>query len=280
MYAKLSASLVPLFFICEIVIAQAINNEDLLENYLSHLPSDLKLREDSPQNYIFICDYFYLVPQGDVFRKQRVYGEYARALSDGKVMWKNVKISQVNSFEGAFPEGEKQDYMEGFTYDPKSNDCTKPEFFQNFPPSMIDTKNLIWDTIMLESFGWNFFDKLQLNVAYSPSEISGEVPLAGVGMFKNTKIELTWLGISEMNKEICALIQYRAFFNKFNISTEVINVNGGSHYWGEIWVSLEDKQIEYATLYESVMVETKLPGQESFQTGGAFRIGTFKKVTM
>jgi hypothetical protein len=258
--------------------AYAASESNSLESYLSHLPTDLQLKEDGLQKYLFICDYFYLTPQGDIIRKQRVSGEYTRPLPEGKVKWNNVRIAQATGFDDVFPEGEKQDYMEGFTYNPSTDDVSKPEFFQSFPPSIIDTKNLVWDTIMFEAFGWFFFDKLQLNQTYCPSEPVGEIPLAGAGTFQNRKIELTWLGISKMNEEPCALIQYRAFFNKFNISTDALSVRGGSHYWGEIYVSLKDKQLEYATLYENVIVEAKVAGQQTWQVGSCFRKGIFQKV--
>ena len=262
------------------------NEYDVFKRYLTHLPSDIQLKEDEPYKYIFTCDYFYLNTQGDVVRKQRVSGEYTRALPDGKVRWNNVRIAQALGFDDAFPEGERQDYMEGFTYHPSSYDMSKPassedmlkpEFFRDFPVDVVDTKNLVWDTAMFEIFGWSYLDKLKLNRTYYPSEPVGEIPLAGAGAFQNRRIELTWLGISEMNEEPCALIQYRAFFNKFSISTEPISVRGGSHYWGEIWVSLKDKQIEYATLYESVLTEVRLAGQQDWQIGSVLRRGTFQK---
>jgi hypothetical protein len=56
-----------------------------------------------------------------------------------------------------------------------------------------------------------------------------------------------------------------------------MSFQGRSHYWGEIWLSLEDKQIEYATLYEDVLLEFKLPGQQSKQFVNPFRQATFEK---
>jgi len=53
-----------------------------------------------------------------------------------------------------------------------------------------------------------------------------------------------------------------------------MNLKGRSDYWGEIWVSLTTKQIEYGTLYESMVGEMKLPGQETAQVVNIFHIGT------
>ena len=51
---------------------------------------------------------------------------------------------------------------------------------------------------------------------------------------------------------------------------------GRSHYWGQIWVSLSTGRIEYATLYEDVLGELELQGQEKPVTINVFRIGTFE----
>ena len=56
-------------------------------------------------------------------------------------------------------------------------------------------------------------------------------------------------------------------------------LTGRSDYWGEIWVSLATKQIEYSTLYEVVVGEMKLPDQDSTQVVNVFRIGTFEPVS-
>src|SRR5262249_9921240 len=86
-----------------------------------------------------------------------------------------------------------------------------------------------------------------------------------------------WAGISKRNSKTCALIQYRAFFNKVNIWVGNMSFQGRSHDWGDIWVSLEDKQIEYATLFEDVLLEFKLPGQQAKQFVNPFRQATFQK---
>jgi len=247
-----------------------------IESYLQKLPADLQLKEDGPQKYRFVCDYLNLDTYGNLVSKQRVSGDYTRNLPDGKAKWNNVRIADAKTFEDVFPEGAKQDYMEDFTY--IYTDIPKPDFFQKFPPSMIVTRNLVWDTVMFESFGWFYFDKLELNRTYIPSEPQGEISLSGSGTFQNRQIELTWLGISKMNNELCALIQYRAFINKLNVAFNDVSIKGRSHYWGEIWVSLKDKQIERGTLYEDVLVEYKQTGMQAGQLGDVLRIGTFEKL--
>ncbi|HKF57703.1 MAG TPA: hypothetical protein VKJ45_19755 [Blastocatellia bacterium] len=249
------------------------------DDYLSHLPRSLRLQENRPHRYLFTCDYYYLDTLGNLTRKERVTGEYTRGLPEGKARWNNVRIAAAKGFEDAFPEGELQKYMEGFTYNAsESSSMFTSESFPGFPPVEVKAKNLVWDTIGFEDFAWNYFDKLELNSVYRTQSHPEDVPLAGGGTFQNHQIELVWTGISKRNGRICALFQYRAFFNKLSLSVGNMNFQGRSHYWGDIWVSLEDKQIEYATLYEDVLLEFKLPGQQARQSMNPFRQATFEKV--
>jgi hypothetical protein len=244
---------------------------------LSHLPTDLKLKEDEPQKYKITFDYLNLDTLGNPLSKERVTGEYIRALPDGKVRWNNVRIAKAKSFDQPFTEGEAQSYMEGFTYNlSKRADMLKKEFFQGFPDLEIKTKNLVWDMHMIEQLAWDYFNKLELNQPYAVQSQPEDVPLAGAGTFQNRRVELTWVGLSKRNNEACALIQYQAFMNKFTTSMGNLRFQGRSHYWGDIWVSLKDKQIEYATLFEDVLVEFSLPGQGGKQLIGVLRKGKFE----
>ena len=246
--------------------------------HLSHLPTDLKLKEDEPQKYMITVDYLQLDTLGNPLGKERVTGDYLRALPDGKVRWNNVRIAKAKGFDQPFPEGESQSYMEGFTYKvSKPAEMLKKEFFPGFPDSEIKTKNLVWDMHMIEQFGWDYFNKLELNQPYAIQSQPEDVALAGAGTFQNRRIELTWVGLSKRTNEVCALIQYQAFMNKFTTSMGKLSFQGRSHYWGDIWVSLKDKQIEYATLFEDVLVEFSLPGQGGKQLLGVLRKGRFEK---
>ena len=153
----------------------------------------------------------------------------------------------------------------------------QPEFFKSFPATAVFERNLVWDTGMIELFGQQYFDKLKLNQPHQAmSEQSVQLP--GLGSFHNRNVLLEWVGMSLRNGQNCALIDYRAFGNPLDISAGGMTLRARSDYWGQIWVSLKTKQIEYATLYENVSGEFKLPGQDSPQPLSVFRIGTFEPV--
>jgi hypothetical protein len=242
------------------------------------LPKDALVKDDGPRTYIFTVEYFMANTKGEVTGRQRVTGEYTRALPNGEVVWKNVSQAKAESVTAPFGPPEKRDFMEGFHYrrDAKeSADTMAPDFFKNFPPTAVFERSLVWDTQMIEDFGQKHFADLKLNEPQH-SQAAETIKMPGVGTFQNRDIELTWVGKSQKNGKDCALIDYSAIFNPLEVNAGGTDLKGRSHYWGQIWVSLATRQIEFATLNEDVMGELKLPGQDAPMVISVFRHGTFE----
>jgi len=240
----------------------------MIDQYLKGLP-DIELTEKYLQKYLMTVVYYNKDIYGNFFDKVQVSGEYTRGFTDGTVKWNNVRIAHSKELDGLFPEGEKQEYMEDFTYKP-SEDMVNQSAFESFPannPNDFNVKNLVWDMLGFEAFAWAYWDSLKLNCEYAPKNINGKVDLAGAGYFENRNIKLLLSGITKMNGEPCAVIQYLAMDNPLQISTEIngmkIDLKGRSHYWGSVTVSLEDKQIEQAILYEDVVMKMNIPGVQT-----------------
>jgi hypothetical protein len=127
---------------------------------------------------------------------------------------------------------------------------------------------------MFEQFARKYFDRMKLNEPYEagPSDIA--LP---DGKFFNRHPRLTWIGVSKMNGKTCAIIQYEAFSNKLSLQTNGQDLNGRSDYWGTIWVSLADKQIEKATLNEGVLLGIAIPGIPGKQAVTVFRQATLER---
>jgi hypothetical protein len=131
---------------------------------------------------------------------------------------------------------------------------------------------------MIEYFGQDFFEHLKLNEPYHIDAVK-DVVMPDVGTAQLRDIVLEWIGRSQRNGQDCALIKYQAFFNPLQIANGGMTLIGRSDFWGEIWVSVETKQIEYATLQEVVVGEMKLPGQDTTQVINVFRIGAFEPMS-
>jgi hypothetical protein len=243
-----------------------------------NLPQGTAVRDGGPRTYRFTVDYDTANTKGEVVYRQRVAGEYMRGLPNGDVAWKNVTVADAAGPTAAFPAAQKRDFMEGFRYHNDHSSPMKPDFFKGFPPTAVVERNLVWDTGMIEMYGQNYFDRLKLNEPYH-SMSNEDVPMPDVGTFHVRDTVLEWIGRSQRNGQDCALIRYQSFFNPVEIATGGMTLKGRSDYWGEIWVALATKQVEYATLYEVVVAEMKPPGQDTTQVVNVFRIGALEPVS-
>jgi len=239
------------------------------------LPQDTAVKDSGQRTYRFTVEYNNANARGEVMSRQRFAGDYTRGLDDGDVMWRNVTQADATGPTAPFGAPQKQEYMEGFRYHNDMSNTMKPDFFKGFPPAAVFERNLVWDTGMIEMFGQNHFAHLKLNEPYH-AMTDEDIKMPDLGTFHNHDVVLEWIGNSQRNGQHCALITYKAFFNPVELATGGMTLKGRSDYWGEIWVSLETKQIEYATLQEVVVGEMKLPGQETTMVIDVFRIGAFE----
>jgi len=240
------------------------------------LPRGKTLTEDRPRSYRFAVDYNTANSKGEIIHRQRLSGDYTRGLANGEVVWTNVALADADGPTSPFAAPEKQPFMEGFRYRNDLSSTMKPDFFKPFPPTAVVERNLVWDTGMIEQFGQSFFENLKLNQPYHIASDHDDVNMPGVGTFHNRDVVLEWIGRSQRNGQECALIEYRAFLNPLEIVNGGMTLKGRSDYWGQIWVSLATKQIEYATLYENVVGEMQLAGQNTPQVISVFRVGTLE----
>lgn len=239
-----------------------------------NLPPGSAVKDSGPRTYRFVVDYNTANTKGGLVYRQRVTGEYTRGLPGGEAMWKNVTLANAVGPTAPFDAPQKSDFMEGFRYHNDMASTMTSDFFKGFPPTAVMQRNLVWDTAMIEMFGQNHFDQLKLNEPYQILS-DQDVKIPDVGTFHNHNVVLEWVGRSQRNGEECALITYQAFFNPVEIATGGMTLSGRSDYWGEIWVSLQTRQIEYSTINESVVGEMKRPGQDTPQVLNIFRTGTF-----
>ncbi len=273
--AGFSASLLLLICLIDVSDATCQSIGECARKLLDSLPQGLILSEKTPQRYYVTTDYFNRDIYGNFFNKMRVTGEYTRGLEGGNARWNNVQISKSNSESGDFPVGTQIQYMEDFKFT-ASTKMMESSFFYGFPndPESVYAKNLVWDMVGIEAFAWVYFDSLKLNQTIPATAINGQMQMENVGSFQNKHIQLTWRGISAINGETCALIEYLAMDNPLTISMNNLEMKGRSHYWGNVWVSLNNKQIEYATMNEDVILDIKIPNSPNQV------MNTIRKITM
>jgi hypothetical protein len=236
------------------------------------------VKDGGPRMYNFTVVYNTADGTGEIFQRQRLTAEYIRGLPGGEVMWKNVTKATAEGATAPFGPVQKCDFMDGFRYRNDLANTFRPDFFKKFPPTAVMERNLVWDTGMIEMFGQDYFDRLTLNKPYHAIS-NGSATMPGIGTFDNRNVVLEWIGNSRRNGQNCALIQCQAFFNPVDLDVGGMTLKGRRDYWGMIWVSLATKQIEYGTIYETVVGEMKLPGHDTPQTVNVFRSGSLEAIS-
>jgi len=254
---------------------EKVNPAKILE--AGKLPQNLELKNEL-QKFVITTDHFNTDIFGNFFNKFRINGEYTRGLPGDLVKWNNVTVAMSMARNAEFGAGDPIAYMENFSYK-VSEDMMKPEKFSTFTEHSAFTKNLVWDMMAIEGFAWAYFNELELNKPYKAGMFNGKIDLAGMGSFENKDVILTWTGITRWgNGEYCAVIEFITMNNPLEYAGEGMSMKGRSHYWGTIWVSVEDKQVEHAVLFEDVVMEIQLPGQTTNQVMDATREITYEKI--
>jgi hypothetical protein len=232
-----------------------------VKKYLSTLPNVESSK--TLQKYRMTAIYINRDLYGNFTGKTKVSGDYTSGLPGDTSMWNNVYISASNNFSDTFPAGTKQEYMENFRYIP-SEKMMEEKAFKNFPKSVenIFARNLIWDMMSADIFAWNYYDSLKLNVPYIIPDIKGQFSMAEIGNYSHNKISLCWKGISELNGQLCTLIEFNAIDNKVELSMDMIKSKGTEQYWGTVMVSIKTKNIESAQMYSGTIQEIEVVGMK------------------
>ncbi|HKE20502.1 MAG TPA: hypothetical protein VKB80_36765 [Kofleriaceae bacterium] len=232
--------------------------------------------EAGPRAYRFAMDYTAADVRGHVTHRQHVEATCTRGRPGGDVVWNDVSVAEADGASAPLGEPRARAFMEGFRYrrSPTTMDeMFAPGFFENAPPTAIIERNLVWDVEALDMFA-QALDHLEPNEPYRLLS-SQTVRMPGIGTFHNRDVQLILTGRSQRNGQDCAVIDYRAYFNPLSIANGGMTLVGRSHYWGQIWVALATGQIEYATLFEDVLGEMQLPGQDR-QVVDVFRNGVLE----
>ena len=243
------------------------------------LPQGIAVKDTAIRVYRFTVYYNTANAQGAIVHRQRLSAEYQRGLAGGEVRWSNLVSADADGTSGPYVAAPKRDFMEGFQYKNDLAATLQPDFFKGFPPAAVFERNLVWDTGMIEHFGQDFFAQLTLNKPYHAQSTPEDVNMPGVGIFHNHDVVLEWVGYSKRNGEDCAVISYQAFLNPLEIVNTGMTMKARSDYWGQIWVSLRTKQIEFGTLNENVSGELTLPGHDKPMPLSVFRSGSLELLT-
>ena len=86
--------------------------------------------------------------------------------------------------------------------------------------------------------------------------------MADIGTYAHNEIQICWTGISAMNDELCAVLEYRALDNKIELSMDGFKTKGTEQYWGTTWISLKTRSVEAAVMYSGTIQEIDIRGMK------------------
>jgi hypothetical protein len=207
----------------------------------------------------------------------KIYGDAVRAtyftFDNDSVKWKNVKWGEIADLRQEQFDETDMAGINDFTYKSKTADFLKGDFYNNIPPPQKEWAMwLVSDAVAMQEFVWYIVDSLEYKKEFTPKLMENyEIKADSSYTFSSKYLKYIWTGITEHNNELCAIVKFESLFN---LLSDVGGKEGRSMYYGEWWISLEDKQIEYSTMVEDVISQD----QSSKQLLDMQRIIVFNKV--
>ena len=252
-----------------------------IDNYLSLKPSAINNKSDEPQKYKVTLKWQNLdALNGNKINCNHVNATYIVGLDNGYVAWKDVSMGPIDNFQASAENGEELPSFNGFTYKAVNTDFLNEEFYKDIPAGQHDlAKWLVSDAIQMQGLAWYVFDSLSFNKQFSPKLLNNyDIKFENWVKFTSRYQKLIWSGLSEYKNEVCAIVKFESLYNPVELDKPELSINGRSLYWGEIWISLEDKQVEYASMVEDVVLKLKMANMQEEQLIDLQRVVFFEKV--
>lgn len=99
--------------------------------------------------------------------------------------------------------------------------------------------------------------------------------------FRNGRATLEWLGMSRIGSQDCALVRFDSGESGFVMYMEPMpdmdmTVKGGSHYWGDLFINVDDYWVEKVTVKELVLSKMTF-GEHPPMSAVIKRLGTITR---
>jgi hypothetical protein len=228
------------------------------DQYFKIKPRDIKVLNAEIQKYDVTLKWQNLdAINGNKINCNAVTATYIVGLENGYVGWKNVSLAQIDDFNQTQYKGTDLPSFNKLTYNAIDTAFLSEKFYTNIPIEQRDlAKWLVSDAVQMQGLAWYVFDSLEFKTDYFPKLLENHnVRFEDWVTFTSRYQKLVWSGITKHNDEICAIVKFESFYNPVKIDNVQMQVKGRSLYYGEMWISLTDKQVEYAVMFEDVVMK-------------------------
>lgn len=256
------------------------NSKTTIDKYLQIIPANINAKTDEKQEYYVTLKWQNLdALNGNKMNCNAAEATFICGLDSGYVRWNNVSLSQINDFQQTVPKGRELPILNNFSYKANTTDFLKESFYSIIALEDRDlAKWLFSDAVQMQGLAWYVFDSLSFNKPFMPKLLENyDVKFEHWVKFSSRYQKLIWSGITKFNNDVCAIVKFESLYNPLEMKTTNMNFKGRSLYWGEIWISLENKQVEYATMVEDVIFELNLNNNTPKQLLDLQRDVTFTK---
>lgn len=209
-----------------------------------------------------------------------VTAKYTCGLDNGFVKWGDVQLFNIDDFKQKTENGNRLNSFDEFIYKPDFFSFSKEEYFLKIPPEHKELATwFILDAIQMDGITNIFFDSLTFNEAFYPALLDDFTMRIDNGIhFKSQSAKFLWSGITKYNNEPCAIVKFESLQNPVEMDLPGYSFKGRSLYWGEIWISLNDKQFEFAVMDEDIIIKLDSPNFPQGQLINMQREIVFNKV--
>lgn len=238
-----------------------------IDKYFNINPSGIKSQISKIQKYDVTLKWQNIDPvNGNKISCTAIKATYSCGLDSGLVRWSDVFLFNIGNFKQKLENGNRLEALENFVYKPNFFSFASEKYYTDIPTNLREIASwFILDAIQMHGISEIFFDSLSFNKPFYPPILDTVTLKVENGItFKSQNAKFIWSGISKLNNEICAIIKFDSFFNPVSMDVPGYAFQGRSLYWGEIWISLNDKQFKYAEMVEDIVI--KLNGS-SFPEG-------------
>jgi hypothetical protein len=238
----------------------ALTQENCLDKYLHTQTSDIPADSQSIQQYDVRLKWQNLdALNGNTFNCNELMAQFILDPANNKARWQDAKLGTIDNFRDEPVNPVSLSALDGFEYEPFNTDFLQEDFYEEIPPELRDLARwMVSDAIQMQGLAGYFLDSLKFGKVFTPDLLEDyDVDFQNWVSFSSRYQELTWSAITKYNDEVCAVIKFESVYNPVSAETPVMSFKGRSLYYGEMWVSLHDRQLEYAIMFEDVVMNLK-----------------------
>jgi hypothetical protein len=257
-------SLLFLFFIAFVPSLLAQKQSKCIDYFIGTNPANVKAKTELKEYNVLLKWQNLDALSGSRINCYAVKAIYTTGLDSDKVAWRNVNLTKIDNFSVPIPIGLELSAFNNFTYSLNETNFLREDFYKNIPAENIDLARwLVSDAIQMQGLIWYVFDSLKFNKDFTPKYLeSKDIKFENWVLFHNQSLKFKWIGITKHGKDVCAIVKFESLYNPVSMQTTQMSFKGRSLYWGELWISLEDKQLEYAYMIEDVIFKLKTAQSE------------------